>query len=55
MPGIETRSGTEFAFPATYEKGYLDVTMKIITPGGHSQEPPAHTGSEFSLQSQELD
>lgn len=44
MPGLETRFGREFALPANSEKGYLDVIMRINTPGGHSQEPPAHTG-----------
>jgi Gly-Xaa carboxypeptidase len=46
MAGIESRFGADFALPATSEKGYLDVTMKIDTPGGHSQEPPKHTASQ---------
>lgn len=45
MPGVEKQFGTEFAFPATSEKGYLDVTIGVDTPGGLSQNPPKHTGS----------
>lgn len=45
MASVEERHGREFALPATSEKGYLDVTMRVDTPGGLSQEPPDHTGS----------
>jgi Gly-Xaa carboxypeptidase len=46
MAGIESKFGTEFALPATSEKGYLDVTMRIESHGGLSQEPPEHTTSQ---------
>lgn len=37
------QGGVEVALPAVAEKGYLDVTMTIKTPGGHSSMPPDHT------------
>ncbi|KAG1860316.1 hypothetical protein DFJ58DRAFT_779286 [Suillus subalutaceus] len=37
-------SGTVFATPAVAEKGYLDVRVDVLTPGGHSSRPPRHTG-----------
>ncbi|KIJ20621.1 Merops: M20.UNA [Paxillus involutus ATCC 200175] len=37
-------SGTVFATPAVAEKGYIDVRMDVLTPGGHSSKPPKHTG-----------
>ncbi|KAG4439432.1 hypothetical protein IFR05_005079 [Cadophora sp. M221] len=43
IPGIEKHFGTEFALPATAEKGYLDVVLTINTAGGHSSTPPDHT------------
>ncbi|KAH7410653.1 Gly-Xaa carboxypeptidase [Cadophora sp. MPI-SDFR-AT-0126] len=43
IPGIEQHFGTEFALPATAEKGYLDVSVTIDTAGGHSSTPPDHT------------
>ncbi|KAH9206171.1 Gly-Xaa carboxypeptidase [Leptodontidium sp. 2 PMI_412] len=43
IPGIEKHFGTEFALPATAEKGYLDVVLTIDTTGGHSSTPPNHT------------
>lgn len=36
--------GTSFAMPATAEKGYVDVSITVGTPGGHSSIPPEHTG-----------
>ncbi|KAH8807272.1 Gly-Xaa carboxypeptidase [Xylogone sp. PMI_703] len=50
MAGLETISGTEVAYPATSEKGYMDVTVRIKTPGGHSQEPPEHTAIGYLAQ-----
>lgn len=32
------------AVPATAEKGYIDLKVRIETPGGHSSIPPEHTG-----------
>lgn len=32
------------AAPAVSEKGYLDVSITVQTPGGHSSVPPPHTG-----------
>lgn len=32
------------ASPAVSEKGYLDVSLTVATPGGHSSVPPVHTG-----------
>lgn len=43
IAGIEEHFGTLFAMPATAEKGYLDVTVTINMPGGHSSTPPDHT------------
>ncbi|CAK9784507.1 carboxypeptidase S [Cutaneotrichosporon oleaginosum] len=36
--------GGAFALPGTGEKGYLDIVMRVGTPGGHSSMPPRHTG-----------
>jgi Gly-Xaa carboxypeptidase len=47
IPGIEHRFGTDFALPATAEKGYLDVTVTVNGPGGHSSTPPDHTLSKL--------
>lgn len=35
--------GSSFALPATGEKGYVDVFIKLATTGGHSSIPPSHT------------
>ncbi|RDW71624.1 hypothetical protein BP6252_08187 [Coleophoma cylindrospora] len=43
IAGIENHFGTEFAMPATAEKGYVDVTITVNTKGGHSSTPPDHT------------
>jgi Gly-Xaa carboxypeptidase len=45
--GIAEHFGTEFALPATAEKGHIDVQMAIDTAGGHSSTPPDHTASRF--------
>ncbi|KIJ65156.1 hypothetical protein HYDPIDRAFT_39784 [Hydnomerulius pinastri MD-312] len=42
--GYSDLSGTVFATPAVAEKGYMDVRMDVLTPGGHSSRPPKHTG-----------
>ncbi|KAJ3288602.1 hypothetical protein HDU76_007648, partial [Blyttiomyces sp. JEL0837] len=42
--GIEERFGSNFAFLATSEKGYMDVKFTVKTAGGHSSVPPDHTG-----------
>lgn len=42
--GYSDLSGTVFATPAVAEKGYLDVRVDVLTPGGHSSRPPRHTG-----------
>ena len=46
IAGVEERFGTEFALPATAEKGYMDVRITLDTAGGHSSTPPDHTASE---------
>ncbi|KAJ9607100.1 Gly-Xaa carboxypeptidase [Cladophialophora chaetospira] len=48
IASIERRFGTDFALPATAEKGYIDVTVAVSVPGGHSSTPPDHTASTFS-------
>ncbi|KAK5198562.1 Gly-Xaa carboxypeptidase [Exophiala xenobiotica] len=50
IAGIENRFGTDFALPATAEKGYVDVTVQIGVPGGHSSTPPDHTAIGFLAQ-----
>ncbi|CEL57390.1 Gly-Xaa carboxypeptidase [Rhizoctonia solani AG-1 IB] len=41
--GIDEIEGVPIALPAVGEKGYLDVSVEVATPGGHSSVPPAHT------------
>ncbi|CDR37913.1 CYFA0S01e19108g1_1 [Cyberlindnera fabianii] len=41
--GIADFGGARFALPSTGEKGYIDVHIKLTTPGGHSSVPPKHT------------
>ncbi len=36
--------GAQFALPGMGEKGYLDLQISVLTPGGHSSVPPEHTG-----------
>ncbi|KIY00384.1 uncharacterized protein Z520_04069 [Fonsecaea multimorphosa CBS 102226] len=50
IAGIENRFGTDFALPATAEKGYIDVTVTVNVPGGHSSTPPDHTAIGFLAQ-----
>ncbi|EXJ95212.1 hypothetical protein A1O1_00332 [Capronia coronata CBS 617.96] len=50
IAGIEHRFGTDFALPATAEKGYVDVTVTVRLPGGHSSTPPDHTAIGFLAQ-----
>ncbi|KDN44468.1 hypothetical protein RSAG8_05515, partial [Rhizoctonia solani AG-8 WAC10335] len=40
-----TDKGVATARPAVGEKGYMDVTIEVRTPGGHSSIPPAHSQS----------
>ncbi|KAI5962878.1 CPS1 [Candida margitis] len=44
-PGLTTDALTDtiIAVPATGEKGYTDIHVELITPGGHSSIPPDHT------------
>ena len=42
--GSERIYGHAFALPAVAEKGYLDVSISISIPGGHSSVPPKSTG-----------
>ncbi|KAK7005667.1 Gly-X carboxypeptidase [Favolaschia claudopus] len=41
--GFAESYGSVFATPAVAEKGYLDVTVEVTSPGGHSSIPPDHT------------
>ncbi|KAH7345332.1 carboxypeptidase S [Rhizoctonia solani] len=43
--GIDSEhfGGIPVALPAVGEKGYLDVGIEVVTPGGHSSVPPAHS------------
>lgn len=43
-PISEGGIGLSFASPAVAEKGYEDIKMSVLTPGGHSSQPPKHTG-----------
>ncbi|KAG8955779.1 hypothetical protein FRC00_005274 [Tulasnella sp. 408] len=38
-----TAFGRMTAAPAIAEKGYMDIRIKVNTPGGHSSIPPTHT------------
>lgn len=44
-PGLtdDALSGQLVAIAGTGEKGYLDVSVELTTPGGHSSVPPDHT------------
>ncbi|KAF8449399.1 hypothetical protein L210DRAFT_3388880 [Boletus edulis BED1] len=42
--GYDDLGGTVFATPGVAEKGYMDIRMDVLTPGGHSSRPPKHTG-----------
>ena len=41
--GYADLNGVVFATPAVAEKGYMDIRMDVLTPGGHSSTPPKHT------------
>ncbi|KAI5480436.1 peptidase family M20/M25/M40 [Pseudohyphozyma bogoriensis] len=41
--GVGEMWGTAMALPGTGEKGYIDVTVSLTGPGGHSSVPPDHT------------
>ncbi|KAL5513065.1 hypothetical protein ACEPAH_3463 [Sanghuangporus vaninii] len=41
--GYSEQYGGVFAVPAIGEKGYFDTRVEVLTPGGHSSIPPAHT------------
>ncbi|KAJ7650966.1 hypothetical protein FB45DRAFT_889219 [Roridomyces roridus] len=41
--GFDEQFGAIFAAPGVAEKGYVDVTVQVQTPGGHSSIPPEHT------------
>ncbi|KAL5537035.1 hypothetical protein ACEPAF_858 [Sanghuangporus sanghuang] len=41
--GYSEQYGGVFAVPAVGEKGYFDTRVEVLTPGGHSSIPPAHT------------
>jgi Gly-Xaa carboxypeptidase len=47
--GFVNKFGSVIAILAIAEKGYLNVVVKVTSPGGHSSVPPAHTvTSSFS-------
>lgn len=41
---VSSSWGQIFAAPGVGEKGYIDVTVTVRMPGGHSSIPPPHTG-----------
>ncbi|KAK7060905.1 hypothetical protein VNI00_000638 [Paramarasmius palmivorus] len=41
--GENSDGGIIFALPGISEKGYIDVKIEVLTPGGHSSVPPDHT------------
>lgn len=42
--GVDLDHGTQFARLGLAEKGCLTLKMHVHTPGGHSSNPPPHTG-----------
>jgi hypothetical protein len=49
--GVEEHWGTNFALPATAEKGFVNVLITLDMAGGHSSTPPDHTASTYPLTS----
>jgi hypothetical protein len=47
--GVEEHWGTNFALPATAEKGFVNVLITLDMAGGHSSTPPDHTASMYPL------
>ena len=47
--GFEDLNGTIFATPSVAEKGYMDIRMDVLTPGGHSSRPPKHTVRNYRV------
>ena len=42
--GVDVEYGSSFARVGVAEKGCFSVTLSVLTEGGHSSRPPAHTG-----------
>lgn len=44
-PGLikDPYTNTIIGMPGTGEKGYIDISVELTTPGGHSSVPPDHT------------
>ncbi|KAF7311976.1 Carboxypeptidase S [Mycena indigotica] len=42
-PGMVNMFDTLVALPGVTEKGYIDITINVTSPGGHSSNPPSHT------------
>ncbi|KAF2099593.1 carboxypeptidase S [Rhizodiscina lignyota] len=42
--GINTLGSLLYAVPAIQEKGFLNVVLSLEVSGGHSSQPPEHTG-----------
>ncbi|EGW30859.1 Gly-X carboxypeptidase [Spathaspora passalidarum NRRL Y-27907] len=40
---VDSLTNTIVAIPGTGEKGYVDISVELTTPGGHSSIPPDHT------------
>lgn len=42
--GLTTMGNLVYARPGIAEKGYLDIKLTLEVEGGHSSEPPSHSG-----------
>ena len=42
--GLTTMGNMVYARPGVAEKGYLDITLTLEVKGGHSSQPPSHSG-----------